>query len=198
MNARILNLTIIAGIVAATVNAQGSSFTPKDLIGTWQSAGCEKLEAGPQAAFLKRSFAFTEITWQLKFTLYGDPGCTIALLTTRLSGPYTLTEAAPGLPNTRKVTWGQTSKFMTPQAPPILETMNAARCGDTALALGLERDISITGCLPLNTPSVKEYGQEFDLLRLENGKLFTGERTENMNLEANRPTKIYEFALIKP
>lgn len=199
MNPRILKPTAIAALILTiSASAQTLSFTPKDLVGTWQSQGCEKLEIpGQQSSFLKRTFTFTELVWQLKYTLFADPGCTVALLTSRLSGPYALTEAAPGLPDTRKVTWGQTTKFIAPQAPPILQTMNTAGCGDATLALGAERDLSLTGCLPLGTPSVKEYGQEYDLLRLRNGTLFTGARKNAMNIEANRPTEIFEFPLLK-
>ena len=50
---------------------------------------------------------------------------------------------------------------------------------------------------PYGLATVKDYPQEFDILKLEKNQLFTGLRVENMNLEKNRPTQIFEFALIK-
>lgn len=193
--ASIAALTTIAA-VALSAFAQPTPFTPANLVGSWQSQGCESFPLNNQPAYIKRSFDFTMTTWQIKFTLFADPACSVALISTRLSGPYTLSEAA-ALPSTRKVTWGQTAKFVTPHIPDILNAMNGSGCGDSKSPLGQEREVSSTGCVAFGVGSVKDYPQEYDLLKLEKGQLFTGSRNDNMNLEANRPTKIFEFALIK-
>jgi hypothetical protein len=195
------NLTIASLLVAASgfavfTTAQNSTnFGAADLVGKWTSTTCEKFEVGGQTSFLKRNFQFTLQTWELHYTIFADPGCTVGLFSSRLFGQFALTGAA-ALPNTNKITWGQTTKAMTPLAPPILDLMNQTGCGDK-LPLGTERDITLSGCMALGTPNVRDYGQEFDLLKLEKGQLFTGLRGENMNLEANRPTKIFEYALVK-
>jgi hypothetical protein len=193
---------LIASVVAASGFAMFSSaqntapFTATDLTGTWASVTCEKFEVGGQTSFLKRNFEFTPTTWELYYTIFADPACNVGLFSSRLFGQFALTGAA-ALPNTNKITWGQSRKAMTPLAPPILEAMNQGKCGDTKLPLGSQRDISITGCLALGTPNVQDYGQEYDLLKLEKGQLFTGLRGENMNIEANRPTKIFEFPIVR-
>jgi hypothetical protein len=195
-NYTIASLLVAASGFAALTTAQNTNFTAEDLVGKWASSTCEKFEIGGETSFLKRNFEFTAKTWELYYTIYADPACTVGLFASRLFGQFSLTGAA-SLPNTNKVTWGQSRKAMTPLVPPILETMNQAGCGDVKLPLGTERDISITGCLALGTPNVRDYGAEYDLLKLEKGQLFTGLRTADMNLEANRPTKIFEFALVK-
>ncbi|MDX2006130.1 MAG: hypothetical protein SFU83_12690 [Meiothermus sp.] len=190
-------LMVIAALAAVSVvtRSQAQNFTPKDLVGTWASAGCEPL-GGPQPTFMKRTFNFTEASWSLKLELFVDPACRAPLLTTQLSGPFTLGEAgAPA--GARKVTWGQTRKLITPFMPPIVATMDGAKCGEGKNAPGTPQDVSATGCLPLGVPSVKDYGQEFDLLALKDGKLYTGLRRDAMNLEANRPTQLFDFPLVR-
>ena len=198
MKNHVLVVAAVAALsLAVSSQAQSaSSFGAADLIGTWVSAGCEKLEMGGQTSFLKRQFVFTLNTWELRFSLFADPVCSVGLLTSRLSGGFILTGAVV-LPNTNNVIWGQTAKAIAPLAPPILEVMNQAGCGDAKLPLGTERDVSLSGCLGLGTPSVKDYRQEYDLLKLEKGQLFTGLRKENMNLIANRPTEIFPYPLEK-
>lgn len=195
LNLATISLTI-AGIAAGVV-AQNASFTNTDLIGSWQSKGCEQVTFNNQTNTMKRQFEFTATRWQLKFTLFADPNCTVPLITTRLSGPYEL-GAAVQLPSTRQITWGQTAKFVTPHASPILGALNDNKCGDVRLALDAERDVSQTGCLVFGIGNVKDYPQEYDLLKLENRQLFTGLRNPDMNLERNRPTRIFEFPLVRP
>ena len=187
-----LMLTAAFAVVSHS-NSQAQSFTPKDLVGTWASAGCEPL-GGAQSTFMQRTFVFTEATWSLKLELFVDPACRAPLLTTQLSGPFSLGDVVAG---NRKVTWGQTRKLVTPFMEPIVATMNSAKCGDGSNAAGKQQDISVTGCLPIGIPSVKDYGQEFDLLSLKDGKLFTGLRKDAMNLEANRPTQLFDFPLVR-
>ncbi len=190
-----------AGIIASTaafqILAQQNSFNNTDLVGEWRSQKCETYVEGNQTVFLKRRFVFTSSTWNLKYTIHADPGCNVALFSNRTQGEHTL-GAAASLNNTRNITWGQRAKFITPHVPDILHVLNDTRCGDTSLALEQERDISVTGCMAFGVANVKDYAQEYDLLKLEKNQLFTGARNEAMNMEANRPTKIFEFALIKP
>jgi hypothetical protein len=78
-----------------------------------------------------------------------------------------------------------------------LKVLNDTQCGDLSLGLDAERDISVTGCMAFGVENIKDYAQEYDLLKLEKGQLFTGARNDAMNLEVNRPTMIFEFPLIK-
>jgi hypothetical protein len=187
----------LCGLAALQVAAQKTSFENGDLVGAWQSKGCETFVFNKQNSFMLRHFDFTASTWQLKFTLYADPSCAVPLLTTKIAGAFVLGEAVKQLANTRKITWGQSAKFVTPHAPAILNAMNQSNCGDGSLALDTEREVSLIGCLAFGVASVKDYPQEYDLLKLENRQLFTGLRTQNMNLESNRPTQIFEFPLLK-
>lgn len=188
-------LTAVAALTLNTL-AQQDRFSNTDLVGSWQSQGCESFVYDKQPAFMRRSFDFTPSTWQLQYTLFADPACSVALITTRIAGPYALGQAA-ALPATRQVTWGQTAKFVTPHVPDILGAMNGSGCGDSGLPLGQERDVSSGGCAAFGVASVKDYPQEFDLLKLENGQLFVGQRGEKMNLEANRPTQLFGFAVVR-
>jgi hypothetical protein len=187
---------IIASTAAFQILAQQNSFSNTDLVGEWRSQKCETLVLDNQPNFLKRQFIFTSSTWNLKYTIFADPGCNVALFSNRIKGEYTLGEAV-SLENTRKITWGQSEKFIAPHVPDILKVLNDTKCGDSSLALDQERDISVTGCMAFGVVNVEDYAQEYDLLKLEKGQLFTGARNDAMNLEVNRPTKIFEFPLIK-
>ncbi len=190
---KILALVVVA---TAAAFAQSSSYTNTDLVGNWKSKGCETFTIGGQTGFLKRDFVFTAKTWQLEYTMFADPSCNVPLFTNKIRGDYFLGEATT-LANTRKITWGQNAKFITPHQPDILAVLNQTGCGDAKIGLNLEREISVSGCMAFGVGSVKDYPQEFDLLKLEKGQLFTGLRKENMNLEVNRPTAIYEFPLVR-
>lgn len=192
---KIILASIVAGLAVLQVSAQQTAFKNTDIVGTWESKGCETFVAGTETAFIKRNFVFTTGTWQLKYTIFADPACNVQLFTNKIVGPYTFGEAINA--NTLKVTWGQTAKFITAHVPDIQAVLNQTGCGDSKLPINTERDISITGCMAFGVMNVKDYGQEFDILKLENNQLFTGLRVDNMNLEKNRPTKIFDFPLIK-
>jgi hypothetical protein len=193
-------ITAAIGIIASTaafqILAQQNSFSNTDLVGEWRSQKCETFVQDKQTVFLKRQFVMTSSTWNLKYTIFADPDCNVGLFSNRIKGQYTLGEAV-SLTNTRKITWGQSEKFIAPHVPDILKVLNDTQCGDSSLGLDAERDISVTGCMAFGVVNVKEYAQEYDLLKLEKGQLFTGARNDAMNLEVNRPTKIFEFPLIK-
>ena len=188
--------SIVLGSTALQILAQQNSFGNTDLVGEWRSQTCETFVQDKQTVFLKRQFVLTSSTWNLKYTIFADPGCNVALFSNRIKGQYTLGEAV-SLGNTRNITWGQSAKFVTPHMPDILKVLNDTQCGDSSLALDQERDVSVTGCMAFGVVNVKDYAQEYDLLKLEKGQLFTGARNDAMNLEVNRPTKIFEFPLVK-
>jgi hypothetical protein len=191
------------GIIASSITLSSAfqvlaqnGFSNTDLVGEWRSQKCETFVQDKQTVFLKRQFVLTSSTWNLKYTIFADPDCNMALFSNRIKGQYTLGEAV-SLSNTRKITWGQSEKYIAAHVPDILKVLNDTKCGDSSLGLDAERDISVTGCMAFGVVNVKDYAQEYDLLKLEKGVLFTGARNDAMNLEANRPTKIFEFPLIK-
>jgi hypothetical protein len=192
----IATIGVLASTTVFQILAQQNSFTNTDLVGEWRSQKCETFVQGNQTVFLKRQFVFTASTWNLKYTIHADPDCNVALFSNRIKGQYTLGDAV-SLNNTRKITWGQSEKFIAAHVPDILKVLNDTKCGDSSLGLNVERDISVTGCAAFGVVNVKDYAQEYDLLKLEKGLLFTGARVEGMNVEANRPTKIFEFPLVK-
>ena len=188
--------SIVLGSTAFQILAQQNSFSNTDLVGEWRSQTCETFVQDKQTVFLKRQFVLTSSTWNLKYTIFADPGCNVALFSNRIKGEYTL-GAAVSSGNTRKITWGQSAKFIAAHVPDILKVLNDTKCGDASLGLDAERDVSVTGCMAFGVVNVKDYAQEYDLLKLEKGQLFTGARNDAMNLEVNRPTKIFEFPLVK-
>lgn len=191
-------ITAVSSIVLGTtaIFAQQNSFNNTDLVGQWRSEKCEVMVIEKDTAFIKREFVFTANTWNLRYTIFADPSCNVGLFSNRIVGNYTLGEAV-SLSNTRKITWGQSAKFITPLVPDIQKALNDTGCGDTSRTLGQERDISVTGCAAFGVVNVKDYAQEYDLLKLEKNQLFTGLRGNGMNLEINRPTKLFEFALLR-
>ncbi len=162
---KIILACIVAGLAVLQVSAQQAAFKNTDLVGTWDSKGCETFVVGAETAFIKRNFVFTASTWQLKYTIFADPACNVQLFTNKIVGLYTFGEAINA--NTLKVTWGQTGKFITAHVPDIQAVLNQTGCGDTALPLNSKRDVSLTGCMAFGLATVKDYPQEFDILKLE-------------------------------
>ncbi len=159
--------------------------TPSDgLTGFWVSEGAEDLGNG---TFGTRELAINDGVWDMLFTLYTDKELTKPVFTTEFQGTYELQGASSSLlPGARNAVFRFSHKFLTPLTDDagVLAEMAMDTCG---LVTNEESDISETGCSFI--PSVKTCGQEYDIVKVESGKLWLGERPVDNNLctEDRRP-----------
>jgi Adenomatosis polyposis coli down-regulated 1 len=172
-------------LAAATLNAQPAHPLQKQIKGTWVSAAAEDLGNG---TFGTRYFKLKKDQWEIRFTLYLDAAAQQPVFTFRAVGSYDVQGPSKVVAGASNAVFHFSKKYLT------LETDDAALLQNFGFAglgfvKGNEQDISASGASFL--PSVAAYGQEYDLLKLDQGQLFFGMRSNDMSSEDKRPTALF-------
>jgi hypothetical protein len=94
-----------------------------------------------------RDFSFSDETWALRFTAYGDPAATFPLFTLRAEGHYSLGEPSAVVPDAREAELHFARRLFTAHAEPFVELLNGAGAGSPPWTSGVEQDVSATGAL---------------------------------------------------
>ncbi|MBF0536651.1 MAG: hypothetical protein HQL03_00185 [Nitrospirae bacterium] len=164
------------------------SFGIKRVVGSWKSKGAEDLGNG---TFGTREFGFTEDSWKLRFTLYGDADLKYPVFAFGAEGEFQVESPSSVVKGAYNALFGFSKKTLTllTSDEQIINSLGFGGCG---LQVGVEKDISISGCSFMK--SVKDYDREYDLLDLDEGSkvLCLGARPADgdMSTEAKRPTAL--------
>lgn len=173
-------------------------FEAADLVGTWKSAVCEVGTGADGSSFYyTRTFALTESTWSIDFTLFGDDACGYKLSTATISGPFELLDLVEGLEGTRQGNFDGASKQLVAHVQDMADYFAASGCGSSTWTVEEAQDVGATGCAPLGLDSVEECPTEFDIVRLDGTNLYFGDRSNGMCDEANRTNKLQTVAVVK-
>jgi hypothetical protein len=166
-----------------------------DLLGKWVSAALEpNTNPDGSVTYVKREFTFPGGNqWSLLFSGFGDAGGTFPLLTGRAVGTFDLGEPSVAVPGAREANFHFSKKYFTVFYQGIVDMFNGGSTGDWKV--GVERDISETGC-PF-FPSVAQAAQEYDLLKFDAPNLYFGDRSQDLSIRANRPTKLIAYPVIQ-
>ena len=143
------------------------------------------------------TFVFTETTWELDYSAFGDDACTVQFLTVDIAGDYTLEGASEAVEGAREGTFGFTTKTVTPHVEDALAVVNGA-CEVTDTEVGVALDIS-GGCAGLGAYPIADCAADYDIVRLnEDGTLSFGARPadNNMCTPENRPTTFEGGAVV--
>ena len=172
---------------ACMMSSLSWSQTPAvDIQGQWQSEQPEGAEAGP---FGWREFTITEKEWEVSFTMYADKEKTMPVFTFRAVGPYEIQDKSATVEGAFNAIFRFAKKFVTLKTDnaDVIKNLGFDACGLTKDA---EQDISETGCSFLT--SVAACGQEYDLVKIADGKFYLGARPAdgNMCTEDRRPTAL--------
>lgn len=179
--------TIVAALLLSVTALQAKPVhsLQKQVKGDWVSLAPEDLGNG---TFGTRSFALKKDQWEIRFTLYLDAAAQQPVFTFRGTGTYAIQGPSKVVGGASEAVFHFSKKYLT------LETADAAILqnfgfADIGLAKGEERDISTTGASFL--PSVAAYAQEYDLLKLDQGQLYFGMRSNDMSTPDKRPTALF-------
>ena len=156
-------------------------FAASDMVGTW---------VGP-------CFEFTETTWALDYSAYGDDACSAAFLTVDIAGDYTLEGASEVAENSREGTFGFTTKTVTPHVDAAVGVINGA-CEVMNAEVGVALDIA-GGCAGLGAYPIADCSADYDIVRMnDDGTLAFGARPadNNMCTADNRPTTFEGGAVV--
>jgi hypothetical protein len=166
----------------------------KDLLGKWASTA---LEPSPNpdgsVSYVKREFTFPGGNeWSLVFSAFGDEGGTFPLLTGRAVGTFDLGEPSVAVPGATEAEFHFNKKYFTVFYQGIVDMFNG---GTGDWQAGVEKDISETGC-PF-FPSVAQAPTEYDILKFDGPHLYFGDRSNDLSVRANRPTKPIAFPVAR-
>lgn len=175
------------------VSAQADSTTTQDdLLGQWVSIACE-LRPGPQ--YLTRDFTFEEDRWFGIFPNYADPVCSEPTLVFKAEGPYALGESLPVAEGAVAGEFVIDTIRLTPQSQAIVDFLNSAPDGDCGVdtwEIGVEQDVSETGCTLLGI-DLSEPITEYEVVLVRDGYLFFGARPldgSGLSSPESRPTAL--------
>jgi hypothetical protein len=141
-------------------------------------------------AFGKRVFTFDRGKWTLEFTLALDPELATKVFSFRTHGTYTVEGPSAKVPGAYDATFREDKKYLTLLTPDagLAKGFGFDAC---ALQVGVEKDVSVEGCLGWKPVAV--CGADYDLLALtpEGGVRF-GVRPANNDMctPDRRPTEL--------
>lgn len=156
------------------------------LVGEWRSPAPEYLGAFHAV----RSFVFTDGAWALRLTTAADDKFAAPLFTLRIDGSYLLGTASRQVPSATEAVFFYSRRYVRAESAAGVDLFKKQGC---VLELGVEKDISLTGCGFL--PSIPASGIEYDLLSLKGDRLWLGERSGD--LAKQRPGALSTLAVVR-
>jgi hypothetical protein len=197
--------TLLLGVVCAVGHAQAQ---PTDvapatarpvsaadlrttLPGFWEHERCQVQERDGRRTGSRSLFAIFDREWGIAFTQYADASCQVRVLTATLRGAYEPTAPSRRVPGAMEATFRFTRKGLAVHDPVLLDRLNAGACGSRRWSLGIEQDVTATGCLSIE--SAPACAQEYDLVRVDGDLLYLGERPPpgtNICAEGRRPVRL--------
>lgn len=191
-------LTLLVGFGALGLTGCGPAFDAADLAGTWKSPTCEVGTGADGSAFYyTRAFGFTEDTWTIDFTLFGDDACSYKLSTATIAGPFELADSVEGLEDTRQGNFSRSSVTLVAYDQGMADYFGASGCGTEAWTVGTSQDISTTGCAPLGAEPIADCPTEFDIVKLDGDNLYFGDRSHGMCDEVHRTSVLQTVPVVR-
>ncbi|GBF50358.1 hypothetical protein LPTSP4_18830 [Leptospira ryugenii] len=140
--------------------------------------------------FGHRKFTFEKDRWSLDFTLSLDPQGNLPVFSFRTFGNYKVLAPSKLVPGAWEAIFYEDKKFVTlhTKQKELIDAFGFTPC---SLEVGIEKDISATGCSAWAPVSV--CNEDHDLLALtETGGIRFGERPRDNNMckAENRPTSL--------
>lgn len=183
---KMISSLLVVGAVSMMSSILWAQTPTADLQGEWQSEQPEGAETGP---FGWREFTMTDKEWEVSFTMYLDKEKTMPAFTFRAVGLYEIQGNSTTVDGAADAIFHFTKKFVTLKTDnaEVIKNFGFDACG---LTKDEEKEISETGCSFLT--SVAACGQEYDLVKIADGKFYLGARPAdgNMCTEAHRPTAL--------
>ncbi|MGL4608165.1 MAG: hypothetical protein ACRCYY_00555 [Trueperaceae bacterium] len=180
-------------------NAQDMPFNEKDMTGTWDGLSCASIMlTGPEAdpnteqfpLHFKRTYQFTETTFIAQYWLFADETCSRPLHSIRYSGNSKLGGIVSSEPTAREGDFTFEAIYLTVLDTSMLGATEG--CGSTVWEVGVQQNISETGCLPFGIASLADYPTDHDIVTVQGNQLIPGFRTSNMGTPEGRPSTLQE------
>jgi hypothetical protein len=194
MNTKLLALPLV---LATACNSGDAPLTGAELTGSWSSPVCEAYDNGMGGKnYLTRDFTLTATTWRLDLGLFGDDACTVPLFSAEIEGPYTLGALSTKVPGATEGNFSYDSLVWTAQTADIAALFTSSDCGADPWEVGVPQDVSVTGCIGVAKP-IADCPTDHDVVAIEDGQLFFGERITDMCKPEGRPAALVAYGLDK-
>lgn len=175
-----------------------STTPPMSIIGTWETERCVVQERDGIQTSSRSLFVFLAREWALEFAQYSDAACTMPSLRAFFQGRYRLTGPSSAVSGAHHADFEFSIKRLTLYDDGLLAQANRGACGHRAWTRGREEDVSQTGCLWV--VPVSACPQEFDLVKVDDERLFLGERPpagQNLCREDRRARALRSLPLVR-
>jgi hypothetical protein len=161
--------------------------TLPDISGRWASVGCEHVSSADGESHLRRFMENASGEWRLRIGFYGDAGCAQELFSLDLEGAYDLGPKSLDVRGATLARFDIRKTTLTPQVPDAAAAFQGAGCGSGGWEVGKGQDVTQGGCLGI-VPTAEQCPTEYDLVKIEDDKLYFGDRSQGVCVPDRYPT----------
>lgn len=174
--------------------AHPTSTPDTSVAGHWLSTCTPAPQGDGSTKYFTLDFHNTDQRWQVAYTLFGDPACTVKLVTVGIDGSYELGGAAK-VPGAREAVFRFEHKTITPAIAPLADALNHM-CGD-GFAVGAPRDVYDQGCTGFGQYPRAACSADYDVVWRQGDELRFGKRPADNNMCSadRRPAELAELVL---
>lgn len=169
-------------------------FTKDEIYGSWTSESLELYESPAGKVWCWRELEVMDGEWSLEVTFLEAEAPEDKAY--RIRGMGTINIGAPATEDAaaRYADFNFDKRYLTPLSEKFARLFASGDCGG-GWPVGEERDISRTGCMFV--PSVWRCPTEYDIMKFEGGKLFLGDRHEDLCDFQQRSTHLSPYPLTR-
>ncbi len=160
--------------------------TLPDIRGRWASPVCEKIASPGGVSRVKRELTIDEAEWSLKIDFYDDEDCAKHLFSLDVEGPYDLGPNAMVPRDATTARFDLRKMTLTPRSEESAAVFQEGGCGASDWKVGEGQAIAERGCLGL-TPTIGSCPAEYDIVKIEGGALYLGDRSLGMCVPERYP-----------
>jgi hypothetical protein len=163
-----------------------------DITGRWRSERPEALPAtNGYVNYLVRDFTFSGERWAIDYQIYDDESLGTLLLSGHNEGRYAVSsdEDASGQ---SPAEFAFERRTLTPHSQRFAQALNASGCGNGAWEVGNPQSVLDEGCEAFRIFKKSVCEREYDLVKVQDGRLFLGARPADGSLcsPARRPARL--------
>ena len=170
--------------------------TLPDIRGAWASERCETFRNADGASNLKRGLRVDEETWRMRIDFYADEDCANALFGLEVEGPYDLGPKSMTLRDATTARFDLRTITLFAMSPESAAAFEKAGCGSGGWTTGEGQVVSERGCLGL-VPTIGECPVEYDIVKIEDGRLYFGDRSQGLCVPDRYPESFAPLPLTR-
>ncbi len=189
-------LAACGGATPAPVASGAPPTASQSLVGHWTGA-CSPMGATQGSTV---TFDISAANWAIDFDVFGDTACTAKFATVHIEGPYAVGAASSVVAGAHDGKFGFSKKTITAHVDGAAQFLSGANgCALPGFAVGVARDISVTGCAGMGQRPIAACDADYDLAHVEGDRLTFGARPADNDLctPAKRPAALSKSSVTR-